>query len=115
MWPTLQHVWAGDREQMTFDPVTGHFNGGIAGVSTNGTRIMLSRNGSGAASNSSLGGALSVLAGAGAGQYRRIVSMPDTHTVVIDRPFTTALDAASSVVQVKPATTTYSMVTTSKF
>lgn len=28
--------------------------------------------------------------------------MPDTHTVVIDRPFTTALDAASSVVQVGP-------------
>ena len=91
---TFERVWAGDREMMTFDPVNGHYFGHA--VAVNQTVFQLT-NGNGLAVNASLGGALSVLDGTGAGQYRRIVAVPNNETVIVDRPFATPLDATSLV------------------
>ena len=96
---SFQNVWQGDREIMTFDPVTGHYMGPVLAVDKAGTTLTLapaSAN-NGTASNSSLGGAITVLAGAGAGQYRRIIRMSDGTHVTVDRPFSTPLDATSRV------------------
>ena len=46
-----------------------------------------------------LGGAVTVMAGTGAGQYRRLVTA--SHTPVIDQPFDTPIDS-TSVIQIGP-------------
>lgn len=66
----FQNVWAGDREVMTFDPVMGDFFGGATCV---GTTCTLSATGVGSANEGSMGGMVSILAGTGAGQYRRMI------------------------------------------
>lgn len=96
---TFQNAWAGDREIMTFDPVFGDYNGGVT-VAADGVTLTTA-NGTGKLSASNLGGMVSVLAGAGAGQYRRMLRIPAPGVLVIDSPFDVALDS-TSVVQVGP-------------
>jgi hypothetical protein len=89
----FQNVWAGDREVMTFDPVLGDYFGG---VTCTGTKCTLSTSGTGSANAGSMGGMVSILAGTGAGQYRRLIGIDSTKAVItIDEPFTTALDTTS--------------------
>jgi hypothetical protein len=76
---------------MTFDPVMGDYFGG---ATCTGTKCTLSASGDGKAA--SMGGMVSILAGTGAGQYRRLVGFDATgHVITIDKPFTTPLDATS--------------------
>ena len=78
---------------MTFDPVMGDYFGGATCTGTKGT---LSTSGTGSANAGSMGGMVSILAGTGAGQYRRLIGIDSTKKVItIDEPFTTALDATS--------------------
>jgi hypothetical protein len=89
----FQNVWAGDREVMTFDPVMGDYFGG---ATCTGTKCTLSTSGVGSANAGSMGGMVSILAGTGAGQYRRLIGIDSTKKVItIDEPFTTALDTTS--------------------
>ena len=82
---------------MTFDPVTGDYNGLLVSVEDDGVTLHLDPAGDGAATNASLGGAASIVAGKGAGDYRRVIAMPNSHTVVIDKPFSTTLDGTSRI------------------
>jgi hypothetical protein len=89
---SFQHCWAGDRELMTTDPVTGDYFGAVATAANDSSILNLVRPpyGNGSASTSNVGGAVSVLDGSGAGQYRRIVEVLDGGRAVrLDRPFDT--------------------------
>ena len=82
---------------MTFDAVSGTYLGPAVSVDAKGTTIALSASGGDADGNVNLGGAVTILAGAGAGQVRRVVAVPDASHVTVDRPFATPLDATSRV------------------
>ena len=98
---SFQHVYAGDRELMTFDPVYGDYNG-PATVAADGVTLSVSALGNGSISDvNALGGMVSVLAGTGSGQSRRSVGRVGTTSLRLDAPFETPLDA-SSVVQLGP-------------
>ena len=104
----FQHVWAGDREMMTFDPVLGSFFGHVSSATTDKKaadssilRLSKAPGGTGSASSAILGGMVSVLSGTGSGQYRRVQKVIDGSTIQLDQPFTTPLDD-SSLVQVGP-------------
>ena len=115
---------------MTFDPVYGAYFGPVVVGGDSHTSLQLAAGdsgGNGGMSNGYLGGTVSVLAGTGAGQYRRIVTPPEFGsssstvnssedsgtgagtgtgtapdlTVEIERPFTTPLDS-TSLIQVGP-------------
>ena len=93
----FQHVYAGDREAMTTDPVTGdYFGGALVGSSGGGVELTL-RDGIGAADPSNVGGAVSVLDGTGAGQYRRVVHVSNGTSLRLDAAFDTPLDSTSRV------------------
>ena len=90
---------------MTFDPVYGAYFGN-AFILANGTAaselvLHLAPSGSGGASNSYLGGMASVLQGQGAGQYRRVTEVIDSHTVRLESAFSTPL-GPDSLVQIGP-------------
>ena len=91
---SFSNVWAGDRESMTFDPVNAQFNGLVQ--KDDGSTVTFAPGGSGTASDAILGGAAAVLAGTGAGQYRRIVAL-GVGTVSVDRPYDPPLDATSTL------------------
>ena len=94
----FQHVYAGDREVMTTDPVTGDYFGGAALVEGGGGVELALAGGIGAADPSNEGGAVSVLDGTGMGQYRRVVRVDANGTRVrLDAPFDTPLDGSSRV------------------
>ena len=118
----FRQVWTGDREILTLDPLFGSFTGaGLIAVSniseatdgtititnsTPGTTLVFINTTSGKPSKShthpdagDLGGAVTVLAGTGAGQYRRLVTA--SHTPKIDKPFDTPIDT-TSVIQIGP-------------
>ena len=59
----FQHVYAGDREAMTTDPVTGDYFGGALVASSGGGVELTLHGGIGAADPSNVGGAVSVLDG----------------------------------------------------
>ena len=92
----FQHVYAGDREAMTTDPVTGDYFGGAFVDSSGGVELTL-RDGIGAADPSNVGGAVSVLDGTGAGQYRRVVHVSNGSRLRLDTAFDTPLDSTSRV------------------
>ena len=93
----FQHVYAGDREAMTTDPVTGdYFGGALVDSSSGGVELTL-RDGIGAADPSNVGGAVSVLDGTGAGQYRRVVHVSNGTSLRLDAAFDTPLDSTSRV------------------
>ena len=98
----FQHVYAGDREAMTTDPVTGDYFGGALVDSSGGGVELTLRDGIGAADPSNVGGAVSVLDGTGAGQYRRVVHVSNGTSLRLDAAFDTPLDSTSRV-QVRPA------------
>lgn len=60
---SIQGVWAGDREMMTFDPVFGAYFGQAAAAIEAGEPILHLTNGTGSASSAYLGGMVSVLQG----------------------------------------------------
>ena len=111
-----RQVWAGDREILTLDPVFGSYTGSVLAVSN----VSESKNGSLVITNATqgttlitedacshchidagdLGGAATIIAGTGAGQYRRIVSV-EKRRITVDRPFLTPLDS-TSVLQTGP-------------
>jgi hypothetical protein len=116
-------VWTGDREILTLDPLYGSYTGNVLPVSnismdtngiitvtnaTQGTLLLMDLDANGEPSNNShihidtgdLGGAATIVAGTGAGQYRRIVSIGSRH-IIVDRPFDTPLDS-TSVLQTGP-------------
>lgn len=92
----FQHVYAGDREAMTTDPVTGDYFGGAFVDSSGGVELTL-RDGIGAADPSNVGGAVSVLDGTGVGQYRRVVHVSNGSRLRLDTAFDTPLDSTSRV------------------
>ena len=93
----FQHVYAGDREAMTTDPVTGDYFGGVLVDSSGGGVELTLRDGIGAADPSNVGGAVSVLDGTGAGQYRRVVHVSNGTSLRLDAAFDTPLDSTSRV------------------
>ena len=93
----FQHVYAGDREAMTTDPVTGDYFGGVLVDSSGGGVELTLRDGIGAADPLNVGGAVSVLDGTGAGQYRRVVHVSNGSRLRLDAPFDTPLDSTSRV------------------
>ena len=93
---SFQSVWANDREVMTFDAVSGTYMGPVVSADAKGTTFAL-QGANGTSSSADLGGAVTVLAGAGAGQVRRVVAAPDAAHVTVDQPFATPLDGTSRV------------------
>ena len=111
-----RQVWEGDREILTLDPLFGSYTGSVVAVSN----VSESKNGSLVITNATqgttlitedacshchidagdLGGAATIIAGTGAGQYRRIVSV-EKRRITVDRPFLTPLDS-TSVLQTGP-------------
>ena len=85
---------------MTFDPVFGDFNGPVHVDSSNPT-LLTTAGGVGSVGTAMLGGMVSILQGAGAGQIRRLTGVENSSRFVIDKPFTTTPDS-TSVVQVGP-------------
>ena len=93
----FQSVWANDREVMTFDAVFGSYMGPVLSSDAAGTTLALAAANGTSGGTGNLGGAVTVLAGAGAGQVRRVVAAPDGAHVTVDRPFATPLDGTSRV------------------
>ena len=95
---TVQHVWGSDREAMTTDPCAGAY---VANVSASaGTSLTFDTSSQVRDENPQgavVGGAVTVIAGRGAGQVRRLVATTFNGTVELDYPFTTSLDASSLV------------------
>ena len=84
---SIDNVWGGDREEMTYDNAGGAFFGRLSHsssaspvVTAAGDRIPLNRTGTTNSANGGgwvlEGGALVVLNGSGAGQIRRLVPAP---------------------------------------
>ena len=85
--------------------VMGDYNGPVKVLPGGGTKLELTP-GSGSAAGGSMGGMVSVLAGTGSGQYRRLVHIAKGASgggdvVTLDRPFETPLDE-TSIVQLGP-------------
>ena len=83
----------------------GDYNGPVKVLPGGGTKLELTP-GSGSAAGGSMGGMVSVLAGTGSGQYRRLVHIAKGASgggdvVTLDRPFETPLDE-TSIVQLGP-------------
>ena len=107
---SIEQVWGNDREVMTYDNAGNAYFGPIASTSANGTQLTISNAMDPTTygyTDQIAGGAMVVVSGTGAGQYRRIVSWPrslpnnSSGTFEIDTPLTVPLDG-SSVVQVMP-------------
>ena len=89
-----QHVWGADREVVTLDPCSGSFTANVAAA--DGTALAFNMSSAhGGPAGVVPGGLVSILDGAGAGQYRRLTSNAGNGSVTIDAPFDTPLDATS--------------------
>lgn len=82
----FQCEWGGDREFMTFDPVNGDFNGPVT-VDPGNATLLTTAGGAGSVGTAMLGGMVSILDGAGAGQSRRLVGLVNHSQFVIDVRF----------------------------
>jgi hypothetical protein len=106
----LRNVRGNDREMITFDDAGGSYYGAIS--SANGTLVETAEDCKPAGSDEWGGwggGAVVVVSGPGAGQYRRIVKPgasalphPGNRTWVVDRPFSPALVPNQSIVEIEP-------------
>ena len=103
----FQCAWGGDREFMTFDPIYGAYFG-PAVARGNVLSLATKDHGGNYSDFGDLGGTVSVLGGAGKGQYRRVTGLVGgwnnanaTTRLTLDAPFTTPLDH-TSLVQVGP-------------
>jgi hypothetical protein len=103
----ISQVWGNDREVMTYDNAGNAYYGHIA--KTDGTKLTIASGfdpKSHSYTNRVEGGAMVVVSGTGAGQYKRIVSWPGSingtsGVFEIDSPLAAPLDA-TSVVEVMP-------------
>ena len=103
----ISQVWGNDREVMTYDNAGNAYYGPIASTSPDGTKLTIAQGfdpKSQSYTDRVEGGALVVISGTGAGQYRRITSwpLPSCHgtgqcVFDIDSKLTVALDATSTV------------------
>ena len=95
---SISHVWGSDREVMTFDPCAGAY---VANVSSAvGTSLRFNQSTQVTDEHlqgAVVGGVVTVLAGRGAGQIRRLVATNFNGTVELDKPFLTSLDPTSFV------------------